>query len=171
MAAAAVASRLSDRRTEGRDAVRVVGRPAIATPVWHVVRSIAERGSVAEWGPADLGWGLAYEPHRHADGALIGGRLALRPGRYRLALLGQDLSPQAPVPALIVHAEPSGIPRSTPFERAAGEWDAPFEVHPGERAVTLRLRGGGPVVLDRLRLFASTISTDPGLNGRREGPR
>jgi hypothetical protein len=171
LTAAVAASRLSDRRTEGRDAVRVVGRPAVATPLWRIPSSIAGRSSTAEWAPADLGWGPAYEPHRHPDGALLGGRLALRPGRYRLALLGQTLSPQGSAPDLVVRAEPSGVPRPTPLEGPAGEWEGSFEVFPGERAVTLTLRGGGPLVLDRLRLSASTISTYPGLSSRREGPR
>jgi hypothetical protein len=161
-----VASRVSDRKTEGRDAVRVVGRSALATPGWRIVRS-----AEAEWRPDDLGWGPAYEPHRHPDGALLGGRLALPAGRYRLDLVGQDLDPQGPGPDLVVHAEPNGLPRATPLEPAPGRRAGTFDVGPGERAVTLSLRGGGPFVLEALRLLPSTISGDSGLSDRREGPR
>jgi hypothetical protein len=164
LGAAVVASKVSDRRTEGRDAVRVVGRPALATP-WRGVRSAA-----AEWGPADLGWGPTYEPHRHPDGALLGGRLCLQSGRYRLEVLGQDLAAQGPSPELMVHA-PSGVPRVTLLARAGTGWAAPFDVFPGETEVTLAIRGGGPLVLDRLRLVPSTISGGGGLNDRGEGPR
>src|SRR6185503_8096444 len=38
LAAAVLASKVSDRRTEGRDAVRVTGRIALATPRWRIVR-------------------------------------------------------------------------------------------------------------------------------------
>ena len=166
LAAAVVASRVSDRKTEGRDAVRVVGRPALPTPGWRIVRS-----AVAEWGPDDLGWGPAYEPHRHPDGALLGGRLALPAGRYRLDLVGQDLAPQGPGPDLVVHAEPGATPRSTPLGPAPGGRAAAFDVRPAERAVTLSLQAGGPFVLQGLRLSPSTIWGEPGLNDRREGPR
>jgi hypothetical protein len=165
LGAVVVASKVSDRKTEGRDAVRVVGRPALGTPGWRAVRSAA-----AEWGPSDLGWGPAYERHRHPDGALLGGRLCLPSGRYQLELLGQDLAAQGPSPELVVHA-PNGLPRATPLERAGGGWTAQFDVFPGETEVTLALRGGGPLVLDRLRLVPSTISGGGGLNDRGEEPR
>src|SRR6185295_445535 len=83
LATTVAASIVSDRRTEGRDAVRIVGRTALATPRWRIVRP-----AIAEWGPAELGWGPAYEPHRHPDGALLGGRLPLAPGRYHIELTG-----------------------------------------------------------------------------------
>jgi hypothetical protein len=166
LAASVVASSVSDRKTEGRDAVRIVGRPALATPGWRIVRSAA-----AEWRPADLGWGPAYEPHRHPDGALVGGRLPLPPGRYRLELAAQDLAPQAAGPDLVVHAEPNGVPRAMRLEPAPGGRAATFDVEPAEHAVSLSLRGGGPLVLEGLRLLSSTISGDPGLSDRREGPR
>jgi len=162
LAAAAAASRLSDRRTEGRDAVRVVGRPALSAG-WRIARG------PAEWGPGDLGWGPAYEPHRNPDGAWLGRRLALRPGPYRLELAGQAMGP-GPGPDLLVQAEPGGAPRSVPFE-GSGPWVARFEVRPGERDVTLSARGGGALLLEGLRLLPSTISRDPGLNDRGEGAR
>jgi hypothetical protein len=167
LTAAAVASRTSDRRTEGRDAVRVVGRPALATPDVRWVGSAA-----AEWGPDDLGWGPAYEPHRHPDGAPVGGRLPLRPGFYGLEMAGQELSASAVTPDLLVVPEPRAVPRPAVVGRpAAGRWEAGFAVLPGETAVTLEIRGGGALLLERLRLHPQPFEGQPGLNHRREGPR
>lgn len=166
LVAAVAASRVSDRRTEGRDAVRLVGRPALAAPGWQIVRSAA-----GEWQAFDLGWGPAYEPHRHPDGALLGGRLALAAGRYRLELRGQDLAPQDAGADLVVQAEPMATPRSARLDPAPAGRAATFDVGPGEHAVTLAVRGGGPFVLQGLRLLSSTNSGEPGLNDRREGPR
>jgi hypothetical protein len=166
MAAAVVASRVSDRKTEGRDAVRLVGRPALATPGWQVVRSAA-----AEWGPGDLGWGPAYEPHRHPDGAVLGGRLAIPPGSYRLEIVGQDLAPQLAAPDLVVVPQPAAAARSVPLERTGAGWLATFDVQADESAVTLEAGGGGPFVLGQLGLRPSTFSAADGPNNRRERPR
>jgi hypothetical protein len=165
--AALVASYTSDRRTEGRDAVRVVGRPGLAAPGFWVVRAVT-----AEWGPADLLWGPAYEPHRHPDGAVLGGRLRIPPGRYVLEVAGQDLAPQLPPPDLVIIAsEPGAAVRVARLERGAGGLAAAFEVFPPDAAVTLKARGGGPFVLEDLRLRPSTFSGADGLNDRRERPR
>jgi len=164
--AALVASNISDRRTEGRDAVRIVGRPALATPGWRVVRS-----ATAEWGPSDLGWGPAYEPHRHPDGAVLGGRLRIPPGRYVLEVAGQDLTPQLPAPDLVTASEPGHAVRLARLERVPGGLAAPFEVFPPDVAVSLRAEGGGPFVVDGLRLRPSTFSGGEGLNDRRERSR
>ena len=165
VAAAAVASKLSDRKTEGRDAVRLVDRTALATPRPSIVRS-----APGVWGPEDLRWGPAYEPHRYPDGAPLGGRLHLPPGRYQLEVGGQNLAPESPTPGLVVAPEPAGAPRSVPFTRTSAGLAAPFQVLPGETAVTLEARGGGPFVLRGLRLQASTFPAGSGLNDRREGP-
>lgn len=164
MTAAVVATRLSDRKTGGRDAVRVVGRPALAVPGSRIVPS-----AVAEWGPADLGWGPAYEPHRHPSGTPVGGRLALPPGRYHLDVVGQDLGAGLGPPVLVVVPEPHARPRTTPLEPAGRGSSAGFEVYEGERAVTLEVRGGGPFILEGLRL--STLLPEAGLNHGREGSR
>jgi hypothetical protein len=167
LGAAMIASKVSDRRTEGRDAVRLVGRAAVATPGWRMIGS-----ATAEWGPSDLGWGPAYEPHRHPDGAVLGGRLGLRAGPYRLEVVGSDLAPESAAPDLVVVPEPRAAPRSAALEReGGGRWAAEFVVLPGESAVNLQARGGGSLVLERLRLLRSTLSGIPGLNDRREGPR
>jgi hypothetical protein len=166
LGAAVVASRVSDRKTEGRDAVRLVGRPALAAPRWSATRSAA-----GDWGPSDLGWGPAYEPHRRPEGAVLGGRLRLPPGSYRLELTGQDLAPELEAPALVVTPEPRAGARSAPMARTGKGWSAPFDVLAGETAVTLEARGGGPLVLQALRLRASTFSAETGLSDRREEPR
>jgi hypothetical protein len=142
LAAAGVASSVSGARTEGRDAVRVVGRSAVRVPGWR-----HESASVAEWGSDVLDWGPLYEPHRHPDGATLGGRLALRPGTYRIALTAEDLG-SGPAPFLDVWAEGTRTGKwSGSFRRAGGGFAADFAVGPEDRAVTLRLRGGGPLVL------------------------
>ena len=84
--AAQAAASVSHQRTDDRDAVRLVGRPAVRVPGWSVAVA------VGRWGPEPLGWGPLYEPHRHPAGAELGRRLALPPGRYRLKLLAQDLA-------------------------------------------------------------------------------
>jgi hypothetical protein len=81
MAAAGVASSLSDGRSEGRDAVRLMGRPAMAVPGWALSRSWPAR-----WGPEALDWGSLFEPHRYPEGVVLGGRLPLPPGGYELRL-------------------------------------------------------------------------------------
>jgi hypothetical protein len=152
LAAAVVASKVSDGRTEGRDAVRLVGRPALATPAAHVTGSAA-----GAWEPADLRWGPAYEPHRHPDGAVVGGRLGLSPGLYRLEVIGEDLDPGLSPPELVIIPEPRGLSRAATLGRAGGAWTGSFEVGAGERAVTLALRGGGPLLLHQLRAEALNL--------------
>jgi len=164
LAAAVVASKVSDRKTEGRDAVRLVGRPALATPGWSATRLAA-----GEWRPSDLRWGPAYEPHRQPDGAVLGARLPLPPGSYRLDVMGQDLAPDREPPALVVAPEPRATERSAPMARTEQGWSASFDVLAGETAVTLGARGGGPMVLQQLRVRASTISAETGLNHTKGG--
>jgi hypothetical protein len=151
-AAAAIASWASTARAGGREAVRVVGRPALTVPGWRV-----ERRAVARWGPADLGWGQVFEPHRHPDGAILGDRLALRGGRYRLWLEVEDLSPGTPPGDLLVRPDGTAAARRTRLRRGMAGFEADVEVHEGERAVTLLVRGGGPFRLKEARLGASTF--------------
>jgi hypothetical protein len=145
--AAGVASRLSDARTGGRDAVRVIGRPGVAMPGWSW-----EPVAGAEWSPGDLGWGPLYEPHRHRDGAPVGSRLSLPPGSYRLLLEAGDLPVGEAHPVLEVRAEGRSNPRDSPCFTWGDGVAAPFKVEAGERSIELRLRGGGPLLLRRLRL-------------------
>lgn len=146
LAAAGVASRLSDARTGGRDAVRVIGRPGVAVPGWSW-----EPVAGAEWSPADLDWGPLYEPHRHPDGAPVGSRLSLPPGSYRLLFETGDLPVGEAHPVLEVRAE-GRDPRESPCFTWGDGLAAQFRVEAGERSLDLRLRGGGPLLLRRLWL-------------------
>ena len=59
VAAAQLAAAAAHARTDDRDAVRLVGRPALAVPGWRQSRAAA-----GAWTSAALGWGPLYEPHR-----------------------------------------------------------------------------------------------------------
>jgi hypothetical protein len=157
VAAAGIASRLSTARSEGRDAVRVIGRPALAVPGWRP-RSRA----VAAWTTDALGWGPLYEPHRAPEGALIGGRLPLPAGDYTIAIVGESV-PSALPPPLLAWG-PEGRPRAaTPLTLAPAGLAGGFRVAARE-ATTLRLQSGGPFILKDIRLErASTFSTAGGL--------
>jgi hypothetical protein len=143
--AAQAAAAVSRQRTDDRDAVRLLGRSAVRAPGWQLARASAS------WGPEPLGWGPLYEPHRHPAGAEIGRRLALAPGHYRLRLDAQDLAGQAPT--LLVAPDSPGAPvRASPLSPASDGWEGSFAVLPGEQAVTLLLKGGGPLLLRHLAL-------------------
>lgn len=150
LAAAATASALSEGRTGGRDAIRVVGRPAVAIPGWRTTRA-----ADGVWDSSVLRWGTLYEPHRHPDGAEIGARLPLPTGRYRIdldvELLGLDR------PLLEVRPEgPAATGRTYEFARVPLGLSGAFEILPGSPPVSLRLRGGSALTLSRIRL--STFS-------------
>ena len=154
--AAATASRLSDARTGGRDAVRVLGRPALAVPGWTVLGA-----APARWGPEALSWGPLYEPHRHPDGAEIGSRLPLPSGSYRLFLDADDFAGAGPAPDLEVRPEGVAAARRAPLRRAPGGFEGDFEGGPGEPALTLVVRGGGPFLLREVRLMAQPSGRGP----------
>lgn len=154
--AAATASRLSDARTGGRDAVRVVGRPALAVPGWTILGA-----APARWGPEVLSWGPLYEPHRHPDGAEIGARLPLPSGSYRLFLEADDFATPGPAPDLEVRPESASGARRATLRRAPGGFEGEFECGAGERAVTLLVRGGGPFLLKAVRLRAQPSGRAP----------
>jgi hypothetical protein len=144
-AAAQVAATVSHQRTDDRDAVRLVGRTALRAPGWRI------GAANGRWGPVPLGWGPLFESHRHPAGAAIGRRLALPPGRYRLTLVAESLGGEAP--SLLVAPDSPGAPaRVEPFRPATDGWEASLAVLPGERAVNLLLRGGGPLLLRELVL-------------------
>ncbi len=146
LVAAGVASRVSTARTEGRDAVRVVGRPALIVPGWTFARQ-----SSAVWPAAVLGWGPLYEPHRSP--LAVGARLPLPPGDYQLSLdieaVPSDASP--PVLEAIPDGAPGG-PRVGFTAEGPGAFRAAFSVPPDSHATTLVVQGGPPFVLKELRL-------------------
>ncbi len=144
------AARLSRARTDDRDAVRLVGRRAVALPGWR----LSAQG-FGEWPAEALGWGPVYEAHRFPDGAEIGRRLPLPAGRYRISLIGEGLGGAVAAPTLVVAPDrPGSVPRFALASPSPVGWEAGLEVRPGERAVGLRLRGGGPILLRGLRLSA-----------------
>lgn len=155
--AAGTASQLSTARTGGRDAVRVVGRRAIAVPGW---RPLAHAPAV--WTTADLGWGPAYEPHRAPEGALLGDRLPLDPGEYLIAIEGEAV-PSALPPPLLVSGPDGGPQRIDPLALTPDRMTGRLVVTHG-RETTLRLRSGGPFIIKEIRLQrASTLSAGGGL--------
>jgi hypothetical protein len=149
VAAAATASVLSEGRTGGRDAVRLVGRCALSIPGWRVTPA-----ADGVWDHRVLGWGTLYEPHRHPDGAEIGARLNLPAGRYRIdvevELLGSDR------PRLEVRPEGRASGRAYEFARVPLGLSGAFEILPSDPPVSLRLRDGSALTLSRIRL--STFS-------------
>jgi hypothetical protein len=161
MATAQLAASIAEPRTDDRDAVRLTGRPAVAVPGWAPVAS-----ATGEWTTSALGWGPLYEPHRHPGGAVLGRRLPVPPGAYELGLVGEVLGPGSEMPWLDVVSDAPGSParraRLAPRRQGLG---ADFRVLPGERAVTLRMGGGGPLLLEQIRLRANLSRSD-----RSKGP-
>src|SRR6185369_785244 len=104
VAAAAMASRVSRGVTGGRDAVRVIGRPALRVPGWSLARD-----HEARWSAEDVGLGDLYEPHRFPGGAIVGARLPLPPGSYVLEVEGTRFGAE---PGVEVHPEPGLTPLS-----------------------------------------------------------
>lgn len=149
LAAAGLASSVSEGRTAGRDAVRLVGRPAVLVPQGPITRS-----ADGVWDASVLRWGALFEPHRHPDGAAIGERLPLPPGRYQLDLDAELLGPDRPL--LEVRPERAASGRTYEFTRAPSGLSSAFEVLPSDGPLGLRLRGGSPLTLARIRL--STFS-------------
>ncbi|HUG53122.1 MAG TPA: hypothetical protein VMR21_05955 [Vicinamibacteria bacterium] len=158
VAAAGVASRLSSARTQGRDAVRLVGRPALAVPGW---RPLPRADGV--WTADVLDWGPLYEPHRAPAGAVLGARLPLGPGRYTITIEGEGVPSGLPPP--ILESGPEGTrdgDRLVPTPGGLAGW---FTVPPGRPETTLRLRSGGPFIVSRMRLEApQPFPPPPGQN-------
>ncbi|HEV8254361.1 MAG TPA: hypothetical protein VGQ78_06375 [Vicinamibacteria bacterium] len=157
--AAAAASRVSPWRSDDRDAVRVVGRPALASPGWRVTAT-----PLARWDVAALGWGPLYEPHRFPEGAEVGRRLPLPFGRYELTIVADRVGGATGLaPSLEARPEPPGSQREYPFNEVAEGWRAKFEIGHRERATTLVLRGGDPMLLKSIELRRSTLPAVAGL--------
>jgi hypothetical protein len=156
--AAGIASRLSTARTEGRDAVRVIGRPALRVPGW---RPVARAPAV--WTASDLGWGPSYEPHRAPEGAVIGGRLSLPPGDYTIVIQGEAVPSTLP-PPLLLSGPDAGPMHGQPLDPVPTGLAGGFLVAIGEGTTTLRLVSGGPFIIKDIRMGpASTFSPGRGL--------
>lgn len=161
LAAAGAASYLSSGRTGTRDAVRALGRPALQVPELRCVRS-----ATAAWGPDALGWGPLYEEHRFPEGAELASRLPLAPGVYRLTLRFEPIPGGRPV-AFVALREPSSGPEPLPGTcPSRGQCATTFVVRPGDRAVSLRLAAGGPLLLVGVELalvdLAQPFARPPG---------
>ena len=153
--AAQAAASVSRAGTEDRDASRLVGRPAVAVPGWRL-----EASATGTWTSEALGWGPLFEPHRFAEGAEVGRRLPLVPGRYRLRIVGEALGPGAPT-VRVAPDRPAAPSRSRPARPVPGGFEADFDVRAGETAVDLRLRGGGPILLKGFELSAQPSGGGP----------
>jgi hypothetical protein len=143
MIAAQAAAAVTDTRTDDRDAVRLVGRPAVQVPGFHYSAS-----SEATWPATVVSWAPLYQPHRFPAGAEIGRRLPLPPGGYDLEGDADILAPDQPLPDLEVAPDGAGPPRQERLRAGrAGGVGASFRVEPREHGVTLRLLGGGPLLV------------------------
>lgn len=149
IAFAGCASALSHSATGGRDAVRVLGRPAVELPR---LRGFAE--APARWRPEALAWGPAYEPHRHPQGAPVGERLELPAGTYRFLVLGESLGEGEPE-LLIARDRVTGPAARRALHRVAGGLAAPVTFDRAG-AIDLALQGGPALIVKELRLEPST---------------
>jgi hypothetical protein len=130
--------------------VRLLDRSGIVPPLGPLVRG------TAEWTAAELDWGTVYEPHRHPSGAEIGSRLALRPGPYTLELKAAIVPSTLDLPTVEIRSG-SAVSASGLAQDPSGMLSAGFAVLPG-RETSLVLRGGGPLILNEIRLRRSTFS-------------
>ena len=147
--AAGAASRASDARSEGRDAFRVLGRPALALPEWSLVAM-----APAEWGVEALTWGPLYEPHRYADGATLAARVRVAWGRLEI-----ETDPALPLgdpPRLLLRTETQPaesilVEMRRDVARLGAALPCPGPVGP----IRIALEGGAPFLVRRFRLSAS----------------
>jgi hypothetical protein len=139
--------------TAGRDAVRVVGRPAVLQPGWNL-----SGASVARWSAHDLDWGPFYEPHRTPLGATIGERLRLPPGRYRLEVEAELLGGPAPWVEVRVHPprprETAPAPHRSVLLSQGARHSMVFDVPPTARLLDLVIGSGTPFELRLVELSA-----------------
>ncbi|HVO09934.1 MAG TPA: hypothetical protein VMX54_04185 [Vicinamibacteria bacterium] len=156
VAAAEAAARLAgpSPAAEARDAVRLLGRPAVAVPGWW-----AQGRAPADWSPL----AGVYEPHRFPAGLSVGERLPLRPGRYEVALSGRLLpAASSPPPQLSWAADRPGAPAHlVDLRRDARGLVGSLDLPPGTGAVNLRLLGGTPMLLNRIHLRAQPSGRGP----------
>lgn len=155
---AGVAGRVAVARTGGRDAVRVLGRPALELPQWRTTPA-----AEAAWEPDALDWGPLYEAHRFPAGATLGSRLPLASGRYRLSLSAEKLPDSTPPAVAVVpdRADPAAVVGMALASTSDG-WEGTIDVPGSAAAVDLRLVGGGPLILRGVRLAVQPAAGAPG---------
>ncbi len=144
--ASGVASDLSHRTGEGREATRLIGATALAVPGWSM-----ERVEEARWTSLELGWGPSFEPHRYPDGAPLIRRVRLPPGRYRLFIAAERLTGLLPMLRLQFD-EPGGRLGLVVFTPETEGLSAAFEVAPADRPLSLGVQGGGALRVREIRL-------------------
>jgi hypothetical protein len=166
-AAAEAASRLSDARAGGREAIHGLGHAALDWPHLHVAT-----GTTTRWTTRDLTWGPLYQPHRDSGRVAAAERLALNAGSYRLELDleplgGGGLEPPAALRALGSQGRPIG---RFPCSSSGSVWVCAFDVPSSSDEISLYLEGGTPCQINeiRLQLAPSTFQGTTGLI-RQEG--
>jgi len=145
------ASSLARSATGGRDAVRVLGRRAIAIPSLRAMTK-----APARWTAEALAWGPTYEPHRHPQGAAVAERLDLPAGTYRFLLQAEALAEGAP-DLLMSRDRERHLERRQPLRRRADGFEAVVDVDAAGGPVTLALQGGPALIVKELRLEPSTF--------------
>jgi hypothetical protein len=156
LAAAGTASSISDGRTAGRDAVRLVGRPALELPFPRFVAAASAR-----WGLEALPWGPAYEPHRFPSGAPLAERLRLPAGAFTLEIRAERLDAGSPAPRLAVVEGDSGGETEVALAAEGDGYRACFERPRPSSDLTLRVRGGGAFLLEWVELRAQPSCAGP----------
>ena len=147
LVAAGVASWVSRTSTAGRDAVRLVGRPALAVPGLSF-----QAEATGRWSASVLPWGPLYEPHRFPAGAPLAERVALPAGRFRLVLRAAVLDDQAEPPRLRLRGPTCAGLAAASFHRVAEGWAVDFDLPMAERDLTPMVEGGGAFLLSNLEL-------------------
>jgi hypothetical protein len=92
----------------------------------------------------------------------VGRRLPIPGGRYRVEIRADDLSGSASLPRLELSADEPRAPwRPVGLSRAGPCLAADVELPQGPRAWSLRLRGGGPILVHGIRLVVQPRRVGP----------
>ena len=146
LAAAGVASRSRRTRTGGRDAVRLVGRPALAVPGLSFRAAAAGR-----WPASALAWGPLYEPHRFPTGAPLAERLRPSRGPVRLVVKAEVSTSRPDLPDLRLQGPRCGGSRP-PFARVPEAGAPVSSFRSPDRDLTPLVEGGGAFLAESLEL-------------------
>lgn len=137
--------------SRARDAVRVVGGPAVRLGV----SSAFSRSAAANWTLA----GALYEPHRAPAGLPLAERLPLPPGRYRLTLTLTPLS--APPAGDVLKVKTGCGAEDVPLAVTAESASADFTVLDGCGTASLTLAGRAPLAAALATLVRFNRSAGP----------